>query len=174
MQLPSQTDRKDPTRRRLGGSGFPSPEGETAEAFAAEIELRRLPQDYAAAVDRRDVTGLLDLFLPDARLTVVRGREGAEEYRGHEELPSLIDRLAECEATLHEVVNHQLELDGSEATGEVSCIAHHVTRHPGFDARDLVMYLRYCDSYRRDQERWRFACRRLVVDWTELRRVRLP
>lgn len=144
------------------------------DAVAEEIALRRLPLAYAAAVDRRDVGGLLELFLPDARLTVVRGREATEEYRGHEEIPSLIDRLAECEATLHEVVNHQLALDGSEATGEVSCVAHHVTRHPGADARDLVMYLRYCDSYRRDRERWRFACRRLIVDWTELRRVRLP
>jgi len=144
------------------------------DAVAEEIALRRLPLAYAAAVDRRDVDGLLELFLPDARLTVVRGREEPEEYRGHDEIPSLIDRLAECEATLHEVVNHQLTLDGSEATGEVSCVAHHVTRHPGADARDLVMYLRYCDSYRRDRERWRFACRRLIVDWTELRRVRLP
>lgn len=144
------------------------------EAVVDELELRRLPHAYASAVDRRDVAGLLDLFLPDARLTVVRGREASEEYRGHEEIPSLFDLLGECEATMHEVVNHHVELGEEGATGEVSCVAHHITRRPGADANDLVMYLRYCDSYARHRERWRFACRRLVVGWTELRRVRLP
>jgi ketosteroid isomerase-like protein len=144
------------------------------EAVVDELELRRLPQAYASAVDRRDVAGLLDLFAPDARLTVVRGREASEEYRGHEEIPALFDPLSECDTTMHEVVNHHLEVDGEAATGEVSCVAHHVTRRPGADANDLVMYLRYCDAYTHEGGRWRFASRRLVVGWTELRRVRLP
>ena len=105
---------------RSGGSGSSRLRATTTQAVADEIELRNLPQAYAAAIDRRDVGGLLDLFLPDARLTVVRGRERTEEYCGHEEIPSLFDAFAECEATLHEVVNHDLALDGTEATGEVS------------------------------------------------------
>ncbi len=68
------------------------------EAVVDELELRRLAHAYASAVDRRDVAGLLDLFVPDARLTVVRGREASEEYRGHDEIPSLFDLLSTEEA----------------------------------------------------------------------------
>ena len=140
-----------------------------------ELELRGLPHSYAVAIDRRDVAGLLELFLPDALLTVVRSaHEPPEEYCGHAGLPGLFDALDGIEMTMHSVVAHQVDIDGDRATGEVACVAHHVSRRSGEEASDFVVYLRYYDAYALgEDERWRFASRRLEFGWTEVRAVRL-
>jgi hypothetical protein len=53
-------------------------------------------------------------------------------------------------------------------------VAHHVSRKSGEDASDFVVYLRYYDAYALgEDERWRFASRRLEFGWTEVRAVRL-
>ena len=61
-----------------------------------------------------------------------------------------------------------------EATGEVYCVAHHLTpdAHGG---TNYVMYIRYEDTYRPDADGvWKFAQRRLRVDWTETRAANPP
>lgn len=138
-----------------------------------ELGLRRLAEAYAAAVDRRDAAALLDLFLPDGRLSVIRGGERSE-YAGRAELATIVELLEPFEATLHEVVGQQVEIEGEEARCETTGVAHHVSRDEGGGASDFVMYLHYRDRCRRAGEGWRFAARELTVLWTERRRVRLP
>jgi hypothetical protein len=130
---------------------------------------------YAAAVDRRDLDALRELFLPDATLTVRRGGAEPEIHRGHEGLAAVIEMLQGFEATLHEVSALVVELDAdAEARGECVCIAHHITRVDGREANDLVLHGRYSDRFARDPSgTWRFATRELQVLWTEKRPVRL-
>jgi ketosteroid isomerase-like protein len=131
---------------------------------------------YAAAVDRRDLDALRDLFLPDATLTVRRCGAEPEIHRGHEGLAAVIEMLRGFEATLHEVSSLVVEQDAdAEARGECVCVAHHITRLDARDATDLTLHGRYLDRFARDPSgAWRFAARELQVLWTEKRPVRLP
>ena len=141
------------------------------------LEIRDLAARYASGVDRRDRDLFLSAFHPDARLAVYSDSEADEPdsvRQGHEELgqvPSLITRYRR---TFHFVGQHRCEIDGDEATGEVYCIARHLTPddHGG---TDFVMHIRYQDRYRRDDGGWRIAERRVLVDWTEVQAAsRIP
>jgi len=137
--------------------------------------VHRLPHSYAAAVDRRDRGALSGLFLPDAELSVVRGRGEPRRYRGREEIGGVLDELAGLERTLHAVLAQEAVFEDDGARGEVAMCAHHLRRGEGRDGEDLVIYGRYLDSYGVGEDgRWRFAARRLEVGWTERRPVRLP
>jgi hypothetical protein len=81
-------------------------------------------------------------------------------------IPESIQRY---DRTFHFLGQSTYDIGDSEATGEVYCIAHHLTpdQHGG---TNYVMYIRYEDTYRPDAEgAWKFARRRLRVDWTETR-----
>jgi len=110
-------------------------------------------------------------------------------FRGHGELDGVIDALAPFEQTLHEVSSMVFELGPAEdrgvgeATGECALAAHHVRGGAApeeggeagrRDASDLVLYGRYLDRFRRDDDgTWRFAARELRVLWSEKRSVRV-
>lgn len=61
-------------------------------------------------------------------------------------------------------------LDGDRATGESYCLAHHVYSADG-ERKLMVASLRYHDTFVKEEGTWRFAGRRLYVDWTETRTV---
>jgi hypothetical protein len=149
----------------------------TTDESATRHELRSLAEQYARGVDRHDdVDGFVALFLPDATITIHDPSESTEprELRGTERLariPEVIQRYAK---TFHMLGQSTYSIGERECTGEVYCIAHHLTpdQHGG---TDYVMFIRYEDTYRRDPEgAWKFAQRRLRVDWTETRPVNPP
>ena len=119
---------------------------------------------------------LLELFLPDAELTVVRGGGPPSRYRGHPELARVPGLLDPFEATLHAVLAHDVRFVAGGARGDVAMAAHHLRRERGAgEAVDLVLHGRYRDEYARGADgRWRFAGRRLEIAWSEERRVRWP
>jgi hypothetical protein len=112
--------------------------------------IRRLVEQYARAVDRRDPDQLVEVFTDDAVLVTLVG-----EVRGHEQLRSIPRRLARYRATMHLLGSHHTapEPDGS-AAGWTDCVAHHV-------------YLRYHDRFRATPAGWRIAERRLELLWDE-------
>lgn len=61
-----------------------------------------------------------------------------------------------------------LSLAGERATGEVYCIAHHLTV-AGTQRRLMIAALRYADTYVKQDGVWRYAERLLYVDWIEQR-----
>lgn len=133
-----------------------------------------------------------------------RGEAPPETHEGHAGLADVIEMLGAFEATLHEVssVHVEVDEDGTGATGEAVCVAHHVRRSEGGggdeyrdgggrdgddtdgrrpgsgerrEAEDLALHGRYTDRFTRDEAgTWRFASRELRVLWTEKRPVRLP
>ena len=144
----------------------------TTDESATRHELRSLAEQYARGVDRHDdVDGFVALFLPDATITIHDPSESTEprELRGTERLariPEVIQRYAK---TFHMLGQSTYSIGERECTGEVYCIAHHLTPdvHGG---TNYVMYIRYEDRYRPDADGvWKFVQRRLRVDWTETR-----
>jgi hypothetical protein len=130
-----------------------------------------LADQYARAVDGRDAQVLLDVFDPDARLRVFNPADSEQprtDLRGHCAIERITRSIARYAKTYHFVGNASYDITGDEATGEVYCIAHHLS-NDGSTANDYVMYIRYHDAYRRDRDRWWIVDRRVDVDWTESR-----
>ncbi|MBS1848752.1 MAG: nuclear transport factor 2 family protein [Actinobacteria bacterium] len=137
----------------------------------AHAELARLAAEYAAAVDGRDAEAFVALFAADATLTV----PGPEPWilTGRDELRAIIDGVAGFVATLHFVGQSTYRIDGDDATGEVACLAHHLSMR-GAQAVDQVWVIRYHDAYRHTDEGWRFARRDIELLWTEDHPAELP
>lgn len=132
---------------------------------ADRLALHDLVVAYASMADRRDATGFTDLFLPDATLTARRGDGEPAVYQGAARLAEIPERLTRYDQTFHVVTNDNAEVDGDRATGEASCQAHHLTRDID-DVTDLVLTIRYADTYQRTPAGWRFATRDVHIIWT--------
>jgi ketosteroid isomerase-like protein len=142
-----------------------------ADDTALRQELRGLAERYAQGVDRRDVETFVALFHDDAVITIHDPSESTEprELRGIERLAKVPEVIKRYEKTFHLLGQSTYDIGDGEATGEVHCIAHHLTPdvHGG---TNYVMYIRYEDTYRPGPDGvWKFAHRRLRVDWTETR-----
>lgn len=139
-------------------------------------ELRTLAERYAQGVDRRDAETFVALFHDDAVITIHDPSESDEprELRGIDRLAKVPEAIKRYPKTFHLLGQSTYDIGDGEATGEVYCIAHHLTPddHGG---TDYVMFIRYEDTYRpSDDGAWKFAHRRLRVDWTETRAVNPP
>ena len=142
-----------------------------ADDAATWQELRSLAERYAQGVDRRDVDTFVALFHDDAAIVIHDPSESTDprELRGIERLAKVPDAIQRYPKTFHLLGQSTYDIGDGEATGEVYCIAHHLTPdvHGG---TNYVMYIRYEDTYRPDADGvWKFAQRRLRVDWTETR-----
>jgi len=143
----------------------------TVDDAATRHQLRSLAERYAQGVDRRDVDTFVALFHDDAAIVIHDPSESTDprELRGIERLAKVPEVIQRYPKTFHLLGQSTYDIGDGEATGEVYCIAHHLTPdvHGG---TNYVMYIRYEDTYRPDAEGvWKFAERRLRVDWTETR-----
>jgi uncharacterized protein (TIGR02246 family) len=138
--------------------------------LADRIAIRGLVDAYARSVDRRDTTAVAGLFSPDGRLVSHFGPGTAEApivRTGRDEIAAvLVQGLARYLATTHVVGGQVVDLAGDRATGETTCLAHHVYDRDG-ERRLLVIAVRYDDDFVRDGGAWYFAERRLRLDWRE-------
>lgn len=133
-------------------------------------ELRDLADRYGLAFDQRDQEAFDRLWEPAGVLEVFQDgpAQPATGALRVGQFHHAFARLARYRFTQHHVTTHTADVNGSTATGVTYCEAHHVA-----DATDLVMHIRYVDTYRRDPASgWRFAHRRVEVLATEERAVR--
>lgn len=139
------------------------------------LELRNLVESYARAVDAKDVGAVVDLFEPDGRLLshLLPGTEDEAFVRtGHGQLGRALEAgLAPYRQTTHIIGGQTLDgpLDAEEVAGLTVCMAHHVYDDDNDMPRLLVMAIRYHDTYSHRSGAWRFAERRLRLDWREER-----
>jgi ketosteroid isomerase-like protein len=136
--------------------------------------LRDLVEAYAVAVDRREFPAAAELFTDDAILVlpdVPASLEPCVEHRGRAAIHQSLLAVESCLATLHAIGAQCFDVRGDEASGIVSCLAHHVIGKPD-DPKDLVWAARYDDTYIRHSDGWRFSLRKVSVDWIEVRPVR--
>jgi ketosteroid isomerase-like protein len=135
-------------------------------------ELEALSRRYAAAVDHRDRTALVELFTPDATMRIERPGREPGNLSGHPELERIITIVARFPRTVHLIAQGLYLVDGQSAAGEVYCTAHHFSENQVGAGRDHVMYIRYLDRYSLgDDGRWRISHRTVAVDATEDRPV---
>jgi hypothetical protein len=141
------------------------------EEAADRLAIRELIDAYARCADRRDADGQKALFTTDTRFVVYMAGEHAgptDDLRGRESLTPVFENLNIYEATTHFNGQSTVVLDGNRAEGESYCIAHHVSSADG-ERTLMTAALRYRDTFAKDDGTWRFAERRLYVDWTETR-----
>jgi hypothetical protein len=154
------------------------PPGEDEEA------LRDLSLAYAAAADARDGEALAALFVDGGVLMVPKypldlrpmvARAAPDGIRQVAEMLRRYDR------TFHLVSDARYVVEGERASGEVQCVAHHVTAAGGSEGAggpegaglsgqagtDMVWFIRYRDQYRRSGTAWRLERRELHLQWVE-------
>jgi hypothetical protein len=141
-----------------------------AEA-ADRLAIRELFDAYAHCADRRDAEGQKALFTVDTRFAVyMKGEKSDPTYvlQGREALTPVFADLNRYEATTHFNGQSTVALDGNRATGESYTIAHHVFTEAG-SRKIMVASLRYLDVFAKIDGSWRFAERKLILDWSETR-----
>lgn len=142
------------------------------DQLETRLALRALAERYAACADRRRDAELADLFTEDGVLSVEWGKgRAAEVAEGRAAIEATMRSLDRYRVTQHVIANQLLEFDGDRVQGETYCTASHVYDTEA-GARVFVMRIRYADTFALDGTTWRFAYRRLQVDWTEDRPLR--
>lgn len=140
---------------------------------AADIRaIRNLVDQYAYCADTRDAQGQMALFTEDTRFIVfmdAKASEPTQVINKRADLFPVFDNLNTYRATMH--FNGQstvLELNDDTATGITYCIAHHQTINDGVQ-KLMIANIKYHDSFVKQNGKWLFAERRLMVDWIENR-----
>jgi hypothetical protein len=134
--------------------------------------LQELAFRYAAAVDTCDREAFLAVFDPEGSIAAF-APDAAEPFavqRGHAELGVVPAMMRErFHRTQHMMTNHLVDLTGGaghDATGTVYCTARHWNPDP-LGGIDLIVVIRYEDTYRRDGEGWRILDRRIRFLFSE-------
>jgi hypothetical protein len=131
-----------------------------------EAALRKLAELYAQGADRRDKAVWSSIITDDC---VIDGP--GFKMDGREKILGGIDILGQMFVmTQHRVHNQVVTIDGDNAKGETYCVADHLTKENG-KTNILVWNIRYQDKYRREEGRWLFAHRTLIIDWEEKRTI---
>ena len=141
------------------------------EEAADRLAIRELVDAYAFCADSRDADGQKALFTSDTHFVVYMAGEGSDptdDLHGRESLTPVFENLNTYEKTMHFNGQSMVTVEGDRATGYTYCIAHHLYTED--DTRKLmVAHLRYRDEIVKQAGTWRFAERRLFLDWAETR-----
>ena len=134
--------------------------------------IRDLVDQYAYCADTRDAQGQMALFTEDTSFIVfmdAKSPEPSQVIHKKADLFPVFDNLNIYRATMH--FNGQssiLEHSINNATGIAYCIAHHQTIKDGVQ-KLMIAYIKYHDRFVRQNGKWLFAERKLIVDWIENR-----
>lgn len=133
----------------------------------AKDEIRDLALLYSRGVDRQDFALLRTLYTSD----------GTDDhgiwFKGHasDYVDWLEQSLPHLAYSGHHVCNHLISVEGDEGEGEVYAIAYHVAPDGAGGHIEDLMLVRYCDRYRVEDGRWRFAARSVSFDLRNTRSV---
>jgi hypothetical protein len=139
---------------------------------ADRMAIRKLIDLYAYCADTRDAQGQMALFTEDTNFVVFMDAKSAEPSQvinNRADLFPVFDNLNTYRATMH--FNGQstvLELNDDTATGIAYCIAHHQTIKEGVQTL-MIANIKYHDRFVKQNGKWLFAQRKLMVDWIENR-----
>ena len=139
---------------------------------ADRLAIRELIDAYAHCADRRDAKGQMALFTGGTRFLVFMDATAAkptQELHGRESLAPVFDALNAYQATTHFNGQSTVTLDGTRATGESYCLAHHLKVGQDGQRTMMIASIRYLDELVKQDGQWLFAERRLMVNWTETR-----
>ena len=141
------------------------------EEAADRLAIRELVDAYAHCADRRDAEGQRALFTEETHFVVYMngvGTEPTEDLHGREQLTPVFAALNQYEVTMHFNGQSTVSLAGARASGETYCIAHHVFVADG--VRTIMLaYLRYFDTFVKEDGAWRFGERNLYLEFSDTR-----
>jgi uncharacterized protein (TIGR02246 family) len=139
-----------------------------AALTADRAELRALVDSYARGVDKREIEAMTQLFHPEAVIVVASpgSSEPSAVHHGRAAILDAMDANRSNLCTTHLIGAHAVRLQGDEATGETTCIGHHIYERDG-ERRIEAIGLSYYDRYVRHDGSWKFLERRLVMDWSD-------
>jgi SnoaL-like domain len=141
------------------------------EQAADRLAIRELLDAYAHCADRREAEGQKALFTEDTHFLVYMngvGTEPTEDLHGREQLTPVFAALRQYEVTMHFNGQSTVTFAGERATGETYCIAHHVFSADG-TRKIMLAYLRYVDSFVKQDGAWLFAERNLYLEFSDTR-----
>lgn len=143
---------------------------------ADRLALSELVHRYAGYVDARRLDDVAELFTADAELVLPDPPDHLEPrvgHHGHSGVRQAMSALSALTRTHHGIVGeiYTASETGEVATGDITGVAHHWTGSAD-QFTDHVWYLRYRDTYRRDEQGWRIAARSLSIDAIETRTAR--
>ncbi|MBR7836828.1 nuclear transport factor 2 family protein [Actinospica durhamensis] len=144
----------------------------SAQEAADRLAIRELVDAYAHRADRRDAKGQMALFTEDAAFLVFMDYGSAtptQELHGREALAPVFDNLNTYAVTMHFNGQSTIELQGLGATGKSYCLAHHLSVAEDGSRTLMIASIRYLDTFTKQDDRWLFAERRLLVNWTDTR-----
>jgi ketosteroid isomerase-like protein len=142
------------------------------EEATDRLAIRELVDAYAHCADRRDAAGQMALFTEDTHFVVFMDHFSdvpTMDLRGRGSLAPVFDNLNSYAVTMHFNGQSTVVLDGDRATGESYCLAHHLSIAEDGQRTMMIASIRYLDEFVRQDGRWLFAERRLMVNWTETR-----
>jgi len=140
------------------------------EEAADRLAIRELIDAYAHCADRREAEGQKALFTEDTHFVVYMNGEGTDptdDLHGREQLTPVFAALNQYEVTMHFNGQSTVTLDGDRATGDTYCIAHHVFSDG--ERKIMVAYLRYLDTFVKQDGNWLFAERNLYLEFSDTR-----
>jgi hypothetical protein len=140
---------------------------------ADRLAIRELVDTYAYCADRRDAVGQMALFAENADFLVYMDSSNmtpTQHLHGRIALAPVFDELNSYVATMHFNGQSTTTFDGERASGVAYCMAHHV-KVDGTERSLMIAAIRYLDSFVKQDGMWFFSERRLMVDWTETRRL---
>jgi hypothetical protein len=117
---------------------------------------------YTWIIDHGPRDNLKEIFTDDAVFIIdVRHLNGIDEIMGK------IERtLGGLSASQHIISNHQVMVDGKNATCSCYLHAQH-TLHGTEGGDNYIMAGRYIDKLSQVGDEWRITERRLILDWVE-------
>jgi ketosteroid isomerase-like protein len=133
--------------------------------------IRELVDAYAYYADTRDAQGQMALFTEDTNFVVFMDAEASEPAQvisKRADLFPVFDNLNTYKATMHFNGQSTVKLNGDKGTGIAYCMAHHLTTENGVQ-KLMVAAIRYQDSFVKQDGKWLFSERKLLVDWIENR-----
>jgi len=139
---------------------------------ADRVAIRNLVDQYAYSADTRDAQGQMALFTEDTRFIVfmdAKSPEPTQVINNRRDLFPVFDNLNTYRATMH--LNGQstiIQLSNDRAAAITYCIAHHQIIKDGTQTL-MIAYIKYHDTFAKQNEKWLFAERKLMVDWIENR-----
>lgn len=147
-----------------------SPAADDPLRLADRLAIRALAEAYARCADRRLVDEHVALFTDDGRLLTYEfgATEPTFVRQGTESLRRALSGLSRYERTFHQLGQTTIDFDPADAdraTAETYCRAEHVAVTAGGGRENSIMMIRYQDTLVRVDGSWRFAERRLEVDW---------
>lgn len=134
---------------------------EALAKLVAKEEIRELAMLYSRGVDRKDPELLRSLYTKDAvDLHGYFFQGPADAY-----VDALEKAMPHMRYSGHHICNHLVSVEGDEGEGEVYALAFHVIPDGKGGWLEDLQGVRYVDSYRKEDGRWRFSKRVLEFNF---------